>query len=66
MTKNRSEYKGHIGVDDVCIDETDRSLNPLGRFYRHNAMHAGTTKMVLDEFDRCAKCVRLGFWKPDA
>jgi hypothetical protein len=27
---------------------------------------AGTTPMVLDEFGRCAKCVRLGFWKPDA
>jgi hypothetical protein len=33
---------------------------------RHNAMHAGTTRMVLDEFGRCAKCVKLGWWKPDA
>ncbi len=22
--------------------------------------------MVLDEFGRCARCVKLGFWKPDA
>jgi hypothetical protein len=38
----------------------------IGRFFRHNAMHAGTTRMVLDEFGRCAKCVALGFWKPNA
>jgi hypothetical protein len=42
------------------------ALNPIGRFYRHNAMHAGTTRMVLDDLGRCAKCVKLGFWKPDA
>jgi hypothetical protein len=29
-------------------------------------MHAGTAEMLLDEFGRCAKCVKLGFWKPDA
>jgi hypothetical protein len=44
----------------------DRALNPLGRFYRHNAMHACTSQMVLDEFGRCAHCVKLGVWKPDA
>ena len=43
-----------------------RALNPMGRYFRHNAMHAGTTRMVLDEFGRCAKCVKLGWWKPDA
>jgi hypothetical protein len=41
-------------------------LNPLGRFHRHNNMHAGTIPMVLDEFGRCAYCVKLGYWKPDA
>jgi hypothetical protein len=49
-----------------CIDDVDRGLNPLGWFYRHNAMHAGTTPMVLDEFGRCARCVKLGFWRQDA
>jgi hypothetical protein len=49
-----------------CIDHVDRALTPLGWFYKHNAMHAGTTPMVLDEFGRCARCVKLGFWKPDA
>jgi hypothetical protein len=29
-------------------------------------MHAGTTPMVLDDFGRCARCVELGWWKPDA
>ena len=55
-----------IMIKGVCIDDVDRGLNPLGWFYRHNAMHAGTTPMVLDEFGRCARCVKLGFWKPDA
>ena len=50
MSKDRSKDKDDIGVDDICIDDLDRALNPIGRFYRHNAMHAGTTRMVLDEF----------------
>jgi hypothetical protein len=58
--------KDRIEVEDICIDDADRALNPIGRFFRHNAMHAGTTPMVRDEFDRCAKCVKLAFWKPDA
>jgi hypothetical protein len=52
-------------VDD-CIDDLDRALNPLGRFFRHGAMHNGTTPMMADEFGRCARCVKLGFWEPDA
>ena len=55
-----------IEIADQTIDDVDRALNPMGRFYRHNAMHAGTTPMVLDEFGRCARCVKLGFWKADA
>jgi hypothetical protein len=66
VTKDQSKAEDDIGVDDICIDDLDFALNPIGRFYRHNAMHAGTTRMVLDEFGRCAKCVALGFWKPDA
>ena len=52
-------------VDD-CIDHVDRAVTSLGWFYKHNAMHAGTTPMALGEFGRCARCVKLGFWKPDA
>ena len=66
MTKDRIMDSDPIMIADDCIDGLDRVLNPLGRFYRHNAMHAGTTRMVLDEFGRCARCVKLGFWKPDA
>ena len=55
-----------IMIVDDCIDNVDRACNPLGRFYRHNGMHADTARMVLDEFGRCAYCVKLGFWKPDA
>jgi len=55
-----------VAIEDDCIDNVVRALNPIGRFFRHNAMHAGTTRMVLDEFGRCAWCVKLGFWKPDA
>ena len=66
MTKDRIMDSDPIMIVDDCIDGEDRALAPLGRFYRHNAMHAGTTPMVLDEFGRCARCVKLGFWKPDA
>ena len=55
-----------LEIEDDCIDDMDRALNPIGRFFRHNAMHAGTTRMVLDEYGRCARCVKLGFWRPDA
>ena len=66
MTKDRIEDSDPIIIKDDCIDNADRALNPLGRFYRHNGMHAGTTRMVLDEFGRCAYCVKLGFWRADA
>jgi hypothetical protein len=66
MTKDRIGVRDWIEIDDVCIDDQDRALNPIGRFFRHNAMHAGTTRMVLDEFGRCAKCAKLGLWKLDA
>jgi hypothetical protein len=65
MTKDRIEDHDRIESEDECIDGQDRA-RALGRFYRHNAMHAGTTPMVLDDFGRCARCVKLGFWKPDA
>ena len=66
MTKDQIEDRARIMIGDDCIDNVDRACNPLGRFYRHNGMHAGTTRMVLDEFGRCAYCVKLGFWKADA
>ena len=66
MTKDRIEDCNPIMIADDCIDGADRALTPLGWFYRHNAMHAGTAPMVLDQFGRCARCVELGFWKPDA
>jgi hypothetical protein len=59
MTKDRIEDRDRIEIED-CIDEADRALNPIGRFFRHNAMHAGTTRMLLDEFGRCARCAKLG------
>jgi hypothetical protein len=49
-----------VEIEDDYIDDVDRASNPIGR------MHAGTTRMVLDEFGRCARCVKLGFWKLDA
>ncbi len=66
MTKERIEDRDPIKIVDDGIDYVDHALNPIGRFYRHNAMHAGTTPMKLDEFGRCAHCIKLGFWKPDA
>jgi hypothetical protein len=44
MTKDRTEDRDQIWIDD-CIDDVDRALNPIGRSFRHNAMHAGTTRM---------------------
>ena len=66
VNTDRIKDQDNIEIADQTIDDVDRALNPMGRFYRHNAMHAGTTPIVLDEFGRCARCVKLGFWKPDA
>ncbi len=66
MTKDQIKDSDPIIIEDDCIDDVDRALNPLGRLYRHNAMHAGTARMVLDEYGRCARCIKLGFWRPDA
>ena len=66
MAKDQTGDRAPIEIEDDCVDDVDRRLNPIGRFYRHNAMHAGTIPMVLDEFGRCARCVRLGFWRADA
>jgi hypothetical protein len=43
-----------------------RYLNPLGRFYAHQAMHDGVVAMIIDEYGRCAVCVARGWWRPDA
>jgi hypothetical protein len=48
------------------IDDVDRTLNSLGRYHRHNHMHANTIPTVFDAFGRCAYCVKNGQWKPDA
>jgi hypothetical protein len=32
MTEGRSKDQDRIGIDDVCIDDQDRALNPIGRF----------------------------------
>jgi hypothetical protein len=61
MSKDRSKDRDQIRIDDL-----DRALTPLAWFFKHNAMHDGRIPIVLDEFGRCARCVQLGFWKPDA
>ena len=67
MTKDRTDDRlDPAEIADGCIDDVDRKLNPLGRFHRHNHMHAGTISMVFDEFGRCAYCVKNGQWRPDA
>jgi hypothetical protein len=66
IERGRIEDRSRIEIEDDCIDDVDRALNSIGRLYRHNAMHVGTTRMVFDEFGRCAMCVKLGFWRPDA
>ena len=66
MTKDQIEDLGSNEIDDDSIDDVDRKLNELGRFYRHNQMHSGAIPIVFDEFGRCAYCVKNGQWKPDA
>jgi hypothetical protein len=66
MTEDRIEDYAAIEIEHDYIDDVDRMLNPLGRFCRHNGMHAGTARMVLDEFGRCAHCIKFGLWKPNA
>ncbi len=55
MTKDRIDDRDPVEIADDFIDDVDRTRNPLGRFYRHNHMHADTIPMALDEFGRCAK-----------
>jgi hypothetical protein len=66
MWERESADRRAIELPDDCIDSVDRALNPLGRFFRHAAMHAGNVPMIVDEFGRCARCVKLGLWRPDA
>jgi len=33
MTKDRADQPNPIEIEDDCIDDVDRTLNPLGRFY---------------------------------
>jgi hypothetical protein len=66
MTKDRTEDNDPIIIVDDGIDQVDRAHTTLGWFYRHNAMHAGTIPMLLDEFGRCAYCVKRGWFKLDA
>ena len=66
MAKDRIVDPTPIEDEDGFIDDVDRSLNPYGRFLRHNQMHAGVAPMVLDEFGRCAYCVKKGHWRPNA
>lgn len=66
MANDQIENRDANMIEDDCIDHVDREHTSLNWWYRHNAMHAGTIPMLLDEFGRCAYCVRRGFWKPDA
>jgi hypothetical protein len=66
MTKGHVEDRERIQDPAGRMDDLDRALNPIGRFFRHAAMHAGTTPMVCDEFGRCLKCLMLGYWRADA
>jgi hypothetical protein len=40
MSKDPIEERDPVAIEDSCIDEVDRRLNPLGRFHRHSHMHA--------------------------
>ena len=38
----------------------------FGDHLRHNAGHAGTIPLALDEYGRCLICLRRGFFTPNA
>jgi hypothetical protein len=38
----------------------------FGDHLRHNAGHAGTVHLALDEYGRCLICLRRGFFTPNA
>jgi hypothetical protein len=52
MAKGQIEDRDPIEFEDGCIYDVDRSLSPIGRFYRHSQMRAGMIPMVFDEFGR--------------
>ena len=59
--------KGHIkGQPKIEIKKPRETPSPLGWFYKHNAMHAGTIPIEYDQWGRCARCVTLGFFRCDA
>jgi hypothetical protein len=66
MDKDRKEDSSPTEIEDGYIDDADRSLDPYGRFLRHNYMHEGLVPIVLDEFGRCAYCIKNGHWRPNA
>ena len=43
MTKDRIDDRDPVEIADDFIDDVDRTLNPHGRFYRHNHMHGDPT-----------------------
>jgi hypothetical protein len=44
MTKDQITDSDPSMIKDDCIGPVDRALTPLAWFYKHNAMHAGTTR----------------------
>jgi len=43
MTKDRIDDRDPVEIADDFIDDVDRTLNPHGRFFRHNHMHGDPT-----------------------
>ena len=43
MTKDQIDDRDAVEIADDFIDDVDRTLNPLGRFYRYNHMHGDPT-----------------------
>jgi hypothetical protein len=62
----RIEDRDRIEIEDDCSDDVDRVLNPITGSIGTAPCTHGTISIMLDEFGRCARCVILGFWKPNA
>ncbi len=68
VSNDRNKTSAPRTADDTApiIVPDGAGIWTYGDHLRHNAGHAGTIPLVLDEFGRCVICVRRGFFKPNA
>ncbi len=68
MSKDRLRSRSPQTADDATpiLVPACTGNQTYGDHLSHLAEHAGTIPPTLDEFGRCAVCVRLGWFRPNA